>query len=146
MSHTYENMLAELAEELPAIERKVFDALKRNPQGLKREQLVAIVFGAPVKAGALVNNDTKDRKVRKAIESLRSRLVPIVSSSAQAGYRLDTSRDGRARMLADLISRRDKLSDLISRAAKFYELPEQVPVAEQASQSSLFEQWRGLPG
>jgi hypothetical protein len=131
MSHTYEELLEELTHELPEIERKVFDALKRNRDGLKREQLVAIVYGGTVKAGSILNNSTKDRKVRKAIESLRSRMVPIVSSSGQAGYRLDTSRQARERMLADLISRRDKLSELISRAAKFYEMPESysAPVA-----------------
>lgn len=139
MSHTYEELLSELVIELPEIERKVFNALKRNPAGLKREQLVAIVFGAAVKAGTLLNNDPKDRKVRKAIESLRGRMVPIVSSSGQAGYRLDTSREARERMLADLISRRDHLTALISLAAKFYEMPNSLPPIEHAEQSRLFE-------
>ena len=137
MSHTYEELLKELAAELPEIERKVFDALKRNPKGLKREQLVAIVYGGTVRAGSLLNNSSTDRKVRKAIESLRGRMVPIVSSSGQAGYRLDTSREARERMLADLISRRDKLTDLINRAAKFYSLPESVPSFERVEQVRL---------
>jgi len=139
MSHTYEEILNELADELPEIERKIFDALKRNRGGLNRAQLVAIAYGETVKAGAPVNNSTKDRKVRKAIESLRMRLVPIVSSSGQAGYRLDTSADARRRMLAELVSRRDKIDALIRRAAKFYELPNALPPVEHAEQSRLFE-------
>jgi hypothetical protein len=104
------------------------------------------VFGGSVKAGALLNNDTKDRKVRKAIEALRGRLVPIVSSSGQAGYRLDTSTEARGRMLADLVSRRDKLTDLIARAAKFYQVPDKLPPADNATQVALFDMRRGLPG
>jgi hypothetical protein len=133
----YETILKELEDgELSEIERKVYQALERNPKGLKRQQLVAMVFGQ-VTGMQIVNNNTKDRKVRKAIESLRARLVPIVSSSAEAGYRLDTSAEGRRRMVQDLISRRDKLSDLIRRAEKFYSLPGEYKPAEHARQERL---------
>ena len=136
--NSYDQILSELAAgELPVIERKVFDALKAHPEGLLRPQLVAIVFEETVKAGGPSNNNTKDRKVRRAIESLRERMVPIVSSSGRAGYRLDTSMDGRRRMLADLIKRRDSLSDLISRAAKFYSTPDHFPEPQIYQQSNL---------
>jgi hypothetical protein len=139
----YEQLLDELARELPTLERKIFDALRAHPEGLRRAQLVAIAYGEMVRAGAPANNSTKDRKVRKA---MRTRMIPIISSSGQAGYRLDVSRDARERMLADLRSRRDKLTDLINRAAKFYSLPERLPVEEIAQQPPLFERPRmGLP-
>lgn len=132
----YERMLIELAGELTEMERRVFDALKANPAGLTRPQLVAIVYREWT-SKIVVNNNTKDRKVRKAIESLRLKLVPIVSTSGQAGYRLDVSREARQKMVAELISRRDHLNEQIERAAKFYEIPLVVPTSEKASQAAL---------
>jgi hypothetical protein len=126
-----------LEKDLPEIERKIFSALQRNPGGLKRGQLVAIAYGENVKAGATNNNNSKDRAVRLAISSLRMRMVPIVSSSKGAGYRLDTSKESRDRMLADLISRRNKLNDLIERAAKFYSAPSSMPERETAKQAGM---------
>jgi hypothetical protein len=138
MSDVYDNLLAELnAGELTIIERRVFDALKSFPVGLRRQQLVAIVFNELTPAGGMNNNNTKDRKVRKAIESLRGRLVPIVSSSGEAGYRLDISEDGRRAMVRELISRRNKLNDLIARAAKFYSLPAEYIAPQAVEQQRL---------
>lgn len=134
----YEQILKELsAGELSEIERKVFDALKAHPKGLNRQQLVAIVFGEMTKAGSVNNNNTKDRKVRKAIETLRARLVPIVSSSGRAGYRLDVSREAREKMIADLRRKRASLDDLIARAAKFYSTPETYTAPETATQARM---------
>lgn len=146
MSHTYDEILNALANELPEIEKKIFDALKRHPSGVKREQLIAIVFGVQVRAGTLLNNNTRDRRIRIAISRLRKRMVPIISSSSEAGYRLDTSRAAREKMVADLVSRRNELNELILRACKFYEIPEQMPVAEAVKQPPLFEgPWKGVP-
>jgi hypothetical protein len=138
MTLTYEKLLDELAAgELTVIERKVFDALKKHPEGLRRQQLIAIVFGETVRAWERDNNSADDRKVRKAIESLRSRLVPIISTSGRAGYRLDVSKEARDRMLADLRSRRAKLDALIERTAKFYALPDQYVAPVLARQEQL---------
>jgi hypothetical protein len=133
----YDILLAELANELTEIERKIFNALKANPQGLTRPQLVAIVFHEMTR-NVIVNTNTRDRKVRKAIESLRGRLVPIVSNSGQAGYRLDTSEDARQKMLADLRSRRARLDEQIGRVEKFYSIPDVYQPAEHAQQESMF--------
>lgn len=133
----YDVILTDLGNEITDVERKIFDALKKNRNGLNRQQLVAIVFGESVRAGAASNNNTKDRKVRLAIASLRARMVPITSSSGEAGYRLDTSRESRERMVADLISRRNKLNDLINHMAKAYNMPEHYQPAEIASQARL---------
>jgi hypothetical protein len=68
MSRTpqYEKLLMELnAGELPTIVCKILGALSQAPKGLIR-----IVFGE--EHGNNLSNDTRDRKIRKAIESLRN--------------------------------------------------------------------------
>ena len=119
------------------MERKVFNALKRNPKGLNRPQLVAICFGENVRAGSTTNNNSKDRRVQLAIARLRTRMVPIISSSGEAGYRLDTSDEGRKTMLGELISRRNNLNDLITRVARMYDLPAEIPASEIVTQERL---------
>lgn len=89
MSRTpqYEKLLVELnAGELPVIERKILEVPCQAPKGLTRRGLVRIVFGQ--EAHTNFGNDTKDRKIRKAIESLRNRGIPILSNSGKAGYEL----------------------------------------------------------
>ena len=75
--------------------------------------------------------------MRIAIERLRERMVPIVSSSSAAGYRLDTSRDAMRSMVNDLVSRRNKLTDLINRMSKIYQVPVEFPTPEIAKQERL---------
>lgn len=134
----YETILSELdSGEMTEIERKIFEALGKHPHGLNRAQLVAICFGESVRAGATSNNNSKDRRIRIAIGRLRMRMVPIISSSGEAGYRLDTSEAGRRRMVMDLVSRRDKLTDLINRMAKIYRIPVTFPIPEKVSQERL---------
>ena len=122
----YAEMLHELSGELEVIERGVFLALRNHPAGLRRQQLVAIVFQES-RSPVMVNNDTKDRKIRKAIESLRKRGVPIVSSSGRAGYRLDGSEQGKQAMLRDLRSRRDRLNEMIVMVSNFRTVPGAAP-------------------
>lgn len=119
---TYENLLLELSSgELTDLQRKVYDLLKKYPDGLSRENLVYMIYGyLPVQLAG----NTDDRKIRKAIERLRQRLFPIISTSAKPGYRLDFSRQAVAKMLAELQSRRDHIQEQINSAAKFYSLPE----------------------
>ena len=134
---TYDIILQELADgELTEIEQRVFGALKRYPQGVTRPQLVAICFGRMTN-NLVVNNSTYDRKVRLAIASLRERMVPIMSSSGASGYRLDTSVEARRAMVADLMSRRDKITQMINRMAKAYEMPDLFPTQEIARQERL---------
>lgn len=122
MSDIYRRMLEELgAGELNQLQNDVFDLLRRYPSGLTRAEFVQQLFGYTPTDLA---NDVNDRKVRKAIEALRGRLFPIVSSSGEAGYRLDTSRAAVAGMVREWMSRREKLTDLINKAVKFYEIPE----------------------
>jgi hypothetical protein len=134
----YETILSELdSGVMTELERKIFDALSKHREGLKRGQLVAICFGESVKAGASNNNNGKDRRVRMAIGRLRERMVPIVSSSGEAGYRLDTSETARKRMVMDLVSRRDKLTELINRMARIYAVPVEFPTPEIVKQERL---------
>lgn len=133
----YEKLLEELASgELPKLQREVFNLLKSSPTGRTRAEMVIAIFGyRPTNLAADVN----DRKIRKAIEALRARLVPIVSSSGEAGYRLDTSRETVRKMISEWASRREKLQDLINAAAKFYEMPEFYVEPVTATQVPLFE-------
>jgi hypothetical protein len=99
----YEKPLAELdASEWSELEHRVLDALLEAPNGITRRGLIRVVYG--VEAQRNLSNDPYDRKTRKAIESLRKRLIPIVSSSGKAGYRLDTSPEAIQNMIAELKS------------------------------------------
>jgi len=99
----YERLLAELESgELSELERKVLDALLKAPSGFTRGGLIRVVYG--VEAQRNLSNDPNDRKIRKAIESLRNRMIPIISSSGKAGYRLDTSPEAIQNMVEELRS------------------------------------------
>ena len=117
----YERLLQELESgELDELERQVFTLLKDNPTGLSRQEFVLKIKGYwPEK----LDGNTDDRKIRKAIQRLRERLVPIVSTSGQPGYRLDISREGVDRMLAELRSKKKLLEQQIESTLKFYEIP-----------------------
>ena len=118
----YEKLLAELnAGELGELERKVLDALLKAPKGITRRGLVWAIYG--VEAQRNISNDPHDRKIRKAIESLRSQNIPIVSSSGKAGYRLDTSPEAIQNMIRELKSRIAHLEQRIEEARQFYDLP-----------------------
>ena len=118
----YEKLLAELdAGELSELERKVLDALMKAPNGITRRGLIRVVYG--VEAQRNLSNDPHDRKIRKAIESLRSRNIPIVSSSGKAGYCLDTSPEAVQNMIAELRSRIAHLEQRLVEACQFYDLP-----------------------
>jgi len=120
-SNVYETLLEELAAgELTDLQRKVFQLLRDNPDGLARFQLVHRIFGyIPVK----IDGNTDDRKIRKSIERLRQRLFPIISTSGKPGYRLDTSREAVQKMIRELKSRRDRIDEQIQAASKFYSIP-----------------------
>jgi len=120
-NNVYETMLEELAAgQLNDLQKQVFQLLRDNPDGLDRYQLVQAIYGyIPLK----IDGNNEDRKVRKAIERLRQRLFPIVSTSSRPGYRLDTSRDAVTKMIRELESRRDHINEQIQAASKFYNIP-----------------------
>ena len=121
MSRTpqYEKLLAELnAGELPVIERKILEALCQAPKGLTRRGLVRIVFGEESETN--LANDTRDRKIRKVIESLRNRGVPIISNSGKAGYKLDTDPKNIECMIRELKSRIAHLQQRVDAVSSYY--------------------------
>ena len=100
----YEKIKSELnAGELPRIANKILELLSQAPSGLSRRELVRKVFGG--KPITHLGNDTRDRKIRKGIKSLRDRGIPIVSNSGRAGYRLETDPERIAEMLDEMRSR-----------------------------------------
>ena len=123
MSHTpeYEKLLAELnAGELQVFECKIFEALLQAPKGITRKGLIRIVFGEEPQAN--LGNDTHDRKIRKAIESLRNRGIPIVSTSGKAGYKLDADSKNIECMIREWESRIVHLQQRVDAARRYYDL------------------------
>ena len=136
MKPVYENILKELeAGERKSIARDLFTVLQEHPQGLNRRDLVFIIFGKM--AHENIANDTNDRKIRDTIAAMRSRLIPIVSTSGESGYRLDDSPEARKAMLAEMISRRDRINEQIAAASKVWEIPVRYMDATNATQSRL---------
>jgi len=116
----YQKLLNELESgELTEIECKILEALLKAPNGLTRQGLIRIVFG--VEPQHNLANDPCDRKIRKGIESLRDRMIPIVSSSGEAGYRLDTRPEAVENMIRELKSRIAHLEQKVEVARKLYE-------------------------
>ena len=135
MSRTpqYEKLLVELnAGELPIIERQILDALYQAPKGLTRRELVRIVFGQ--EAHTNLGNDTKDRKIRKAIESLRNRGIPIISNSGKAGYKLDTDPENIECMVRELKSRIMHLQQRVDAISSYHELFVQVSDSNKSNE------------
>ena len=97
----YDDILAELAGgELPELEKSVLDLLKSSADGMTREMLCAEILGE--------FTPTNDRKVRKAIESLRDNGIAIESNSGRAGYRLSVNEDDLKKMAAEFESRAER--------------------------------------
>ena len=112
----YEALVAEWEAELEETEKKIFQALKRAmPNGVTRRELIFAVFGVTVPELMDINNNTYDRKIRKTIEVMRENLIPIFSSSGEAGYRLDISETSISMMVAEWERRREKYDEKINR-------------------------------
>ena len=119
----YEKLLAEMnAGELSEIERRVLEVLLKMPGGITRRGLVRAIYG--VEAQRNLSNDPYDRKIRKAIERMRECLIPIVSSSGKAGYRLDTSPEAIQNMITEMESQIAHLKQLLEEVSQFYDLSE----------------------
>jgi hypothetical protein len=71
--------------------------------------LIFKTYGVTVSEQQL-NNNRLDRQIRKAIENLRTRGYPIVSSSAGKGYSLVTSRTEIEGMISEMEARREALA------------------------------------
>jgi len=124
----YDRILEELAAgELPELERKVIDLLRLHPEGLTRYGLLSEIYGAGDAYAARsrgLNNSSSDRKIREAISSLREKGICIVSSSGEAGYRLDTSPEAVRAMVNEWQSRVDRLTAHIQHVTVVYNLPQ----------------------
>ena len=115
----YQKLLNELKSgELTEIERKILEALLKAPNGLTRQGLICIFFAMEPQRN--LANDPYDRKIRKGIEGLRNMMVPIISSSGEAGYRLDTSRGAIENMIRELESRIAHLQQKVQIARRLY--------------------------
>jgi hypothetical protein len=127
----FDAILEELAcGELKERERVIFHALRRvYPAGLTRAQLIQETAGYTPLPEENLNNNRYDRKNRIAIASMFSKGIPIVSTSGEAGYRLDVNEKHFEEMLVELMSRRENLSEKIERARQTLELIRKAKVA-----------------
>jgi hypothetical protein len=126
------------AEHLPpGIEQKVLtciaDASRTPSRTITRRMLIWKVFGASVSEQQL-NNNRLDRQVRKAIENLRLRGYPIVSSSAGKGYGLVTDRKEIEGMISEMEGRREALAEQIRALRRANNLPATYQAPQKATQ------------
>lgn len=135
----YEALVNEWEAELEDVERAIFQALRRAmPNGRTRRQLVHDVYDVVIADGEDINNNTYDRKIRKTIEAMREKLIPIFSTSSEAGYRLDISETSISMMVNEWERRREKYTEKIRRG---YELIFRIRLAGDAAiPASLPEQ------
>lgn len=145
MEHYYTKLLQEWEANMDTLEARVFSILRQAyPNGRTREQLVMDVYGEFSQTN--INNDTRDRGIRKAISNMRRRDIPIFSTSGEAGYRLELSENELGKMIAEMRRKRENLDDQIRslettaarlRHARDTALPEQYPPKPKAEQLSL---------
>jgi hypothetical protein len=142
----YEALVSEWEAQLEALEHAIFRSLKRAmPGGRTRRELVYDVFGVVIAEGEDINNNTYDRKIRKTIEQMRENLIPIFSSSAESGYRLDISETSISMMVDEWQRRMEKYAEKVHRGRKLIHrirevgesaIPERLPAKPQ--QFNLF--------
>lgn len=142
----YEELLQEWETELDELERKIFQALRNAmPNGVTRRHMVYIVFGVTIPEGADINNNKYDRKIRKTIEVMREKLIPVFSSSSESGYRLVLDETTISMMIAEWQNKRDNYTDKINQGQKLLRrirdlgeraIPDEMP--EQPKLFSLF--------
>lgn len=143
----YESLVREWEAELEETERRVFSALKAAmPNSVTRRELIFAVFGEKVPELMDLNNNPMDRKIRKTIEHMREKLIPVLSSSAGAGYKLEVSEIAVNLMIGEWERRRENFEDKVRRGRQLVNriraLDERAVLegteASQPTQYSLF--------
>jgi len=132
---------------MDTLEARVFSILRQAyPEGRTRQQLVMDLYGESVQVN--INNDTRDRGVRRAIENMRKRDIPIFSTSGSAGYRLELNDNTLGKLIKGMRDRTDSLNDQIRslertaarlRHARETALPESYPPRQKAEQLSFMK-------
>ena len=136
MTTQYQALIAEWEAQLEDLEVLVFDALKKAyPEGRTRRQLIFDVYHELVPNTVDLNNNKKDRKIRLTIGKLRDEnLIPIVSSSGGAGYRLDLSEEAIVGMIEEWARRVCVFQEKVQRGhvmrRRIHELGEQAIPAQ----------------
>lgn len=142
MKHpVYEQILAEIDDEL---EKCVFDILLQNSGvAVTRREMILMIFDEVVQEWEDLSSNKLDRKIRKCIERLRKKDFSIVSSSGEAGYRLDLDEANMDAYIAELAARRASLTESIEHAyrakKKLPALREYRKTLKPVTQGKLFE-------
>lgn len=132
----YDRILEELAAgEMPDLERKIFDLIRTNPEGLTRCDLIEKIYGVGFRRNAErlgLNKSSEDRKIREAIAQLRNNGIPVISSSGASGYRLDANVQAVSAMVSEWESRVNKLQERIRKVVIFCDIqPEHVKLQRE---------------
>jgi hypothetical protein len=107
----YDKMQAELrAGELSMLERRVLEILNDQAGAtVTRHDFIRLIFG--YQPDGSLNGNKHDRKIRIAIKSLRDKGATfVVSSSGEAGYRIDTSAEKAQEMAGEMEKRARQLT------------------------------------
>jgi len=116
LNPTYETLMQEWEAELDGLAAKVFQSLKQAfPNGRTRRELIKDVYGISIPETADLNNNHMDRKIRLTIAKLFQRLIPVMSSSGKAGYRLDLSEETIRKVVGEWTRRRNEYDSKIRR-------------------------------
>ena len=122
----------------PDLEQKVLvlisQATRTPGKTISRRRLIYDVFRHVIPENELANS-AEDRQIRKAIENLRLRGQPIISSSASKGYSLLTDKHEIEKMITEMESRRESLADQIRSLRNTYGLAPRAlaPIVRQPS-------------
>ena len=144
----YEKLLLEWEARLESNSLAIFRALRiAYPAALTRRNLILAVFGEVIPLDADLNNNKFDRIIRKTIKFMFEELgIPIVSSSAQAGYKLDITVESMEAYILQAAARESKARENKEAAYKILDkikkqgrnaIPTDLPEFEKPVQLSL---------
>lgn len=117
MNETYESIFNEWESELGDMKVKIFQSLRRvYPNSRTRRQLIFDVYGLLIPNTVDLNNNKYDRKIRLTIAQMQDDLIPVVSSSSKAGYRLDMNPETIRKMGVEFSRRITQYERKVNRA------------------------------
>jgi hypothetical protein len=114
----------------------IVEAARAPGKTITRKMLVWKVFNIVVNEQEL-NNNRYDRQNRQAIENLRDRGYPIISSAAGKGYTIISDRIEIEKMITEMESRREALARQIRALRNSYGLQPRQALQQPATQPGL---------
>ena len=148
LNPVYDAIFDEWEAELDDLTVKIFQSLRQAyPESRTRRALIKDVYGVTIPANADLNNNKYDRKIRLTIARMFDDLIPVVSSSSKAGYRLDLSEETLRKLVGEFERRRNQYeakvrrgNELILKIRQFGDrvMPVQVSRPAQVKQLNFY--------